>query len=78
MSETGFFGISDDQTYVESSSGKYSLGRESTVNNKLKHGDKVYFATYLKDGSVFANFVERYFENLDNLGAAKIVYLRVI
>lgn len=40
---------------------------QTTTNNRLKAGDKAFFATYIKDGQVFVDFVEPYFESIDHL-----------
>jgi tetratricopeptide (TPR) repeat protein len=65
--EVGFAARADGQRRVQSNNGIYSLREEAIFNNKLMEGDKVFFATYTKEGQVFADFVEPYFETIDHL-----------
>jgi tetratricopeptide (TPR) repeat protein len=57
----------DGQSYVECEGARYLVDERTTANYNLKAGDKVFFATYTKDGRVFVDFVEPYFESIDDL-----------
>ena len=67
LNEAGAFIQAADQSYVEREGERYPLDAQATVNNRLKDQDKVYFATYSRGGHVFADFVEPYFEGIDDL-----------
>lgn len=67
LNEVGLCIHEDGQSYVECNGIRYLVDEQTTINNKLKAGDKVFFATYIKKGQVFVNFVEPYFEDIDRL-----------
>jgi hypothetical protein len=67
LNEVGLCIHEDGQSYVEYNGIRYLVDEQTTINNKLKAGDKVFFATYIRNGQVFVNFVEPYFEAIDRL-----------
>jgi tetratricopeptide (TPR) repeat protein len=67
LNEVGLCVHENGQRYVECNGILYLVNGETTVNNKLKVGDKAFFATYAKNGRVFIDFVEPYFDNIDHL-----------
>jgi len=71
LMNTGIFHKNQNGKSIESSGTHYRLAAVPTCNNKVKDCDTVYFATYKKEDIIFADFIEPYFENLDNLRALK-------
>ena len=67
----GIFHEEQNRKYIESNNTHYPLATKVTCNNRVKNGDTVYFATYKKGTDIYADFIEPYFENLDNLKALK-------
>ena len=55
------------QRYVENESGRYPVNEHATVNNRIGPNDKVFFGLYSKGQEVYADFIEPYFENIDDL-----------
>jgi tetratricopeptide (TPR) repeat protein len=71
LSAVGIYTQADDQKYVRCSNERFALGENATINNKVKSGDKVFFASYAKQGQTFADFVEPYFESIVDLEKLK-------
>jgi tetratricopeptide (TPR) repeat protein len=67
LNEIGMLIHEDGQNFIQGIGSLYSIPDNATVNNKLRTGDKVFFATYKEAGEVFINFIEPYFTNLDQL-----------
>ena len=67
----GIFHEEQKRKYIESNNTHHPLAAKDTCNNRVKNGDTVYFATYKKKNSIYADFIEPYFENLDNVKALK-------
>jgi tetratricopeptide (TPR) repeat protein len=67
LNEVGMMIQEGGQNFIEGTSSLYSISDQTTVNNRLRTGDKVWFATYTKLGEVFVNFIEPYFASLDHL-----------
>ena len=67
LNEVGICVHKDGLSYVECKKTLYLVDEQTTINNRLKAGDKVFFATYTRNGQVFINFVEPYFESIDDL-----------
>ena len=67
LNEVGICVHKDGLSYVECKETLYLVDEQTTINNRLKAGDKVFFATYTRNAQVFINFVEPYFESIDDL-----------
>jgi tetratricopeptide (TPR) repeat protein len=62
----------NEQRFVKAENGeRFIVPENATVNHKIIPNQKVYFGVYSKDGETFADFVEPYFENIDDLEALK-------
>jgi tetratricopeptide (TPR) repeat protein len=67
LNEIGLCIHENGQSYVECNGVRYLVDDQTTVNNQLKAGDNAFFATYTRNGQVFIDFVEPYFESIDHL-----------
>ncbi len=58
--------------YIKYQNELYPLSEDAIYNYNIKEGDKVFFALYKsKDGKVFADFVEPYFDDISDLQSLK-------
>jgi tetratricopeptide (TPR) repeat protein len=67
LNEIGVCTREDGRRCIESKEIKYLIDEQATINNKVKAGDRVFFATYRKNGEIIADFVEPYFDSLEDL-----------
>ena len=72
LGEVGIFDRSGPAV-VDQTGMRIPVIQGGAVNNRLEDGQKVFFAKYSlkKDNSAWADFIEPYFENLDDLKALK-------
>lgn len=61
----------EDKRYIKTDIHLYEIPENAVFNNQIKEGDKVFFGLYSKDGQSFANFIEPYFESIDDLKSLK-------
>jgi|GEM_PF-3275085 len=71
LDEVGVATMENGQRYVENDSGRYLVNEHATVNNQIDPNDKVFFGLYSKGQEVYADFIEPYFENIDDLASLK-------
>jgi hypothetical protein len=63
----GIFGQKNGRTYIKTTENEYILKNNAIMNNRVKDGDDVYFALYDIGGSTVCDFIEPYFENIEDL-----------
>jgi TPR repeat protein len=68
---TGIFCIINGIKKIQHHEHVYELVNEMHLNNKIKEDDKVFFALYKIDGKEVADYIEPYFDNLDDLRKLK-------
>ncbi len=71
LSKVGYYTKVEGASYITFDGQTYQLISDAVVNNKLETGNKVYFGLYSQDGKSFANYVEPYFDNIDDLESLK-------
>ena len=67
LNEVGIAIVEDGQRYVESQGVRYPVNEQAVVNNQIEPNDKVFFAVYARGQDVYADFIEPYFESIDDL-----------
>ncbi|HEY9232960.1 MAG TPA: hypothetical protein VIS78_12465, partial [Blastocatellia bacterium] len=67
LNEVGIAILDDERRYVESQGVRYPVNEQAVVNNQIEPNDKVFFAVYARGQDVFADFIEPYFESIDDL-----------
>jgi hypothetical protein len=67
LNEIGIAILENERRYVENQSGRYVVHEQATVNNQIEPNAKVFFALYARGQEVYADFIEPYFENIDDL-----------
>jgi len=71
LNEIGTLLHMDGQVYVEKEGKCYLLDDTVTINNRLRHQDKVFFATYARNEGITVDFVEPYFDGIENLSTLR-------
>lgn len=71
MHDVAILTQTDGQRCVENGNGRYPLTKGAMVNYKLKRDEKVFFAIYSSKGLTSADFVEPYFDSIDDLSRLK-------
>jgi tetratricopeptide (TPR) repeat protein len=70
--QTGIYDeLEDGQKCIECSGKRYPQKLDATANYRIRVGDKVFFGIYIRRTQEFADFIEPYFENMDQLGKLK-------
>ncbi|MDU9049903.1 MAG: tetratricopeptide repeat protein [Candidatus Electrothrix sp. Rat3] len=67
----GYWAEREEVKKITSSKNEQEVFQYATVNNQVKNGTKVYYGLYSHAGKTVANFVEPYFEKIDDLWALK-------
>ncbi len=57
------------------SAGRYALMEKCTAHNRIDDGDTVFFATYRVGEKVYADFIEPYFQDLEELAFFQVPFL---
>ena len=71
LNEVGILVQADNQSFVENGGVRYPLKERAVVNYRLKHNDKVFFAIYSCNGQMSADFIEPYFDSINDLSSLK-------
>lgn len=67
FSKIGTLRIISNEKKVEYGKNLYPIYDEKNMNNRLKDGDKVFYALYLINNFKYADYVEQYFDKIDDL-----------
>ncbi|HSK74456.1 MAG TPA: tetratricopeptide repeat protein [Pyrinomonadaceae bacterium] len=70
--KVGYFVEENGQRFIKTEDAEqFIIPEDATFNYKIVTDQKVYFGMYSKNDNTFANFIEPYFENLDDLESLK-------
>ncbi len=61
----------EDQKYIKSGEVEYELTEDAVLNNQVEEGDKVFFGLYSQGEKLVANYVEPFFETIEDLESLK-------
>ncbi len=72
LNEVGYLFKIGNESYIKHKSGNnYMISNKATVNNRVRENDKVFFATYKIEEEITVDFIEPFFESINQLPQLK-------